>query len=167
MNPSRIIVHHSATKDGATFSWRAIRYYHMNWAVDGTTVSEATARLAIDEGGHSIKPPFDDVGYQAGGELLGDEYECIYGRPDHISGAHARGHNQDSLGFCFVGNYDLVAPDIKSIQVAAQRVLAPWCRLYGIGLDQIIGHREVSSKTCPGALFDMVALRDEIARELK
>ena len=56
MTPRRIIIHHSATKDGRTFSWSAIRRYHV----------------------HTLG--WTDIGYHAGIELIGDDFECLFGR---------------------------------------------------------------------------------------
>ena len=140
---SKIIIHHSATADGDTFSWRAIRDFHI------------------------LTRGWLDIGYHAGCELIGDKYECMYGRPDHIVGAHASGHNRGSLGFCFVGNYDHSAPTNEMIGIAARRVLAPWCLTYGITTTDIIGHRDFSSKTCPASRFPMALLRDNVWYEMK
>jgi len=134
-----IIIHHSATVDGKSFSWRAIRNYHVNtrgWL---------------------------DVGYHAGVELMGTEYECLYGRPVTMQGAHAQGHNHDTLGFCFVGNYDLKDPDNEMLYVAARRVLVPWLVEYRLPLTEIHGHREYANKSCPGKLFSIDNLREVCA----
>ena len=128
---NRIIIHHSATKDSGTLSWAAIRRYHTHnngWL---------------------------DIGYHAGIELINYEYECLYGRPDTMDGAHTAGANHESLGFCFVGNYDQIAPTPEMLAAAARRVIAPWVKAFGISLDNIKPHRDFSQKTCPGKLFDM------------
>lgn len=138
----RIIIHHSATEDGKTFSWRAIRDYHTK--VNG----------------------WMDVGYHAGVELVGDQYECIYGRPTTLRGAHTAGANHESLGFCFVGNYDKVLPSPDMLAVAARRVLAVWVVQFNIKLDNIHAHRDYSNKSCPGKLFDMSDLRSMVEAAL-
>lgn len=135
MIPRRIIIHHSATEDGQTFSWATIRKFHV----------ESRGWL--------------DIGYHAGVELVGPTYECMYGRPASMHGAHTAGKNRDSLGFCFVGNFDLVAPEPERLAVAVRRVIAPWCVQYGLGPEDIFGHRDFSEKTCPGKLFDLDDLR--------
>jgi len=140
---SRIVIHHSATEDGQTFSWRAIREYHI------------------------LTRGWLDIGYHAGCELVGTKFECMYGRPIHIIGAHARGSNRGSLGFCFVGNYDIIVPEFEMLEIAAKRVIAPWCLLFGITVDNIIPHNAKSSKTCPGVKFPMATLRDYVWTELK
>jgi len=134
----RIIIHHSATADGKTLSWAAIRRYHIHnnmWL---------------------------DIGYHAGIELVDDEYECLYGRPATMLGAHAAGANFDSLGFCFVGDYDKVAPTPEMLSTAARRVLAPWVVQFGIKVENIKPHSDFSEKTCPGKLFDMGDLRSMV-----
>jgi len=141
--PDKIVIHHSLTKDSGTVSWGAIRDYHIGargWA---------------------------DIGYHAGIELVGDKYECFYGRPDDMQGAHTQGENHNSLGFCFIGNFDEQDPDPDMLATAVQRVLAPWCRQYRISVSQILGHRVFANKSCPGDLFSIDVLRDMIETELE
>jgi hypothetical protein len=130
-----IIIHHSATSDTTSLSWAAIRHYHTR--VKG----------------------WEDIGYHAGCELTVVGYECFYGRPLDMTGAHTLGENDTALGFCFVGNYDIRKPGLSMLEAAAYRVLAPWLRQFSLHPRDIRPHREFSSKTCPGDLFDMDILR--------
>lgn len=143
MKPERIIIHHSATADTGSLSWGAIRYYH--------TVAKGWA----------------DIGYHAGAEMVRGRPECLYGRPDTMAGAHCRGQNRKSLGFCFVGDYDREAPSEELLQAAARRVIVPWLIQYGLTPLSIRGHWEYSPKTCPGLLFDLDRLRAIAAEILK
>lgn len=139
--PRQIIVHHSATVDGATYSWAAIERYHtqeMGWR---------------------------DIGYHAGCERVGNDIACLFGRPDYLPGAHTAGRNGDTLGFCFVGNYDGVGPDIGVLRIAARRVLVPWLRRFGLRVEDVRAHREFADKTCPGRMFDVDILRDVLREE--
>lgn len=142
MKPQKVIIHHSATEDGRTYSWGAIHKYHVN------------------------NMGWDDIGYHAGIEQIQDYFVCPFGRPDLLPGAHARGQNRNSLGFCFVGNFDNVSPGRPRLIVAARRVLAPWLLRYGMGVGALVPHSQFSSKTCPGKLFDMDELRDIVAAEM-
>jgi len=161
----RIIVHHSLTPDGPTLSWRAIYAFHTSWAYNGTIITEARARELL-AAGESVKHPWLDIGYHAGCELVGTAYECLYGRPTTMAGAHTQGYNSDSLGFCFVGNYDLEEPHPEMLAVAARRVLAPWCDHFRIPVEEIHGHREYASKTCPGKLFNLDELKFHVRAAL-
>lgn len=76
MNPTRIVIHHSATLPGVALE--EIRQAH------------------LDRG-------FDDIGYHY---LITQHGEVLRGRPEHIQGAHAFGLNLDSIGICCVGNFD-------------------------------------------------------------
>lgn len=136
--PSRIIVHHSLTKDSETVSWIAIRDYHikiLGWA---------------------------DIGYHAGVENLRGQFEGLFGRPWDIPGAHCKENNHDSLGICFVGNYDEREPHDDMLAVGA-KILKIWMNHYGIEISKIFTHNYYNAaKTCPGSRFDMVRLKNAI-----
>lgn len=136
--PKKIIVHHSLTKNSETVSWGAIRKYHT----------------------HTLM--WKDIGYHAGVELVmsGQEpyYEVLLGRMWDVSGAHTRGKNHNSLGICFVGNYDNIPPK-KSMLETGAKIIALWLKIYGLSVDDIYPHSHFSQKTCPGALFDMKSLK--------
>lgn len=140
--PFMIVIHHSATRDSGTVSWDAIRRYH------------------VETNG------WRDIGYHAGIELVADDFVVQHGRPLTVAGAHTAGHNSRSLGFCFVGDYDVSAPPPFMLQLAARAVLAPWCRQFGLTADDLHPHSEFASKTCPGKLFPLEALRALVRAEL-
>lgn len=137
--PTKVIVHHSLTKDSGSVSWGAIRRYHtqtLKWA---------------------------GIGYHVGVELVlsGQElnYEILMGRVWDRSGAHTRGQNSDSLSICFIGNYDIIPPK-KQMLITGARVIALWLRLFDLSIDDIYSHHHFNAyKTCPGTYFDMEYLR--------
>ena len=66
------------------------------------------------------------------------------GRPHYWIGSHARGHNATSLGICLIGtdsfsNHQWYALEKLILELKQQYPDA-----------KVIGHNEVSSKTCPG-----------------
>lgn len=137
--PKLIIVHHSATRDSGTVSWGAIRKWH------------------------TMHHRWSDIGYHAGIEIVRDSsFECLYGRPEHLPGSHTKGKNRESLGICFVGNYDVVEPPLEMLEIAAQRVIVPWMLKYDIPVIAVQAHRTYADKTCPGKLFGMERLRNAI-----
>ena len=144
--PTKVIVHHSLTKDSGTVSWGAIRKYHtkvLGWK---------------------------DIGYHACVELVesgdGLYHEALLGRMWDIPGAHTKGQNQRSLGFCFVGNYDILPPKKQAIQMGA-KVIALWLKLFGLSVDDIYSHHHFNPhKTCPGTHFSMEFLRTCVRRKL-
>ena len=134
-----ILIHHSATKDNLTVSWDAIRKYHtetMGWA---------------------------DIGYHFGCELLPDgKYHILTGRPMNREGAHCKeeGMNKKALGFCFIGNYDLMPPPAEML-VKAAPYLVGLMSMFQIIPANVRGHRDYATyKSCPGSQFDMSVLRD-------
>lgn len=70
-----------------------------------------------------------------------------FGRPEYWVGAHAKGHNYGSIGICLIGT-DKFNPDQWSI---LKKLLTKLSAKYINA--KIIGHNEISSKTCPG--FDV------------
>lgn len=141
MNPEFIIIHHSLTKDGQTVDWQAIRNYHINTNY------------------------WKDIGYHAGIELVGRQYEILQGRMEDEDGAHCLGFNDKSLGLLIVGNHDLSAPPEPALILARKRCRA-WMNIYGIKVEKVLGHWETYSlrdkpieKSCPGNLFSMPTFR--------
>jgi len=131
--PTKIIIHHSLTKDTGTVSWGAIRTYHM-----------------FDLG-------WSDIGYHLGCEFIkninNEYYEILMGRDWFTPGAHTKGHNHDSLGFCFVGNYDEDIIDDKMLYVGV-KAIKMWFRIFNLSYLDIYKHHDFADyKSCPGNLF--------------
>ena len=143
---NKIIIHHSLTPDSETVSWGAIRKWHMG--LTGFPIK-----------GHPdynpyIEAPMRDIGYHWGIEFIGDRYEILKGRDGN--GAHTIGQNEDGIGICVVGNFDLdpVTPELED---TLHRLLVWLIPLYGIDNHAIYGHCEFASKSCPGKhLFEYV-----------
>ena len=144
MNPLNIIIHHSLTADGQMVNWQAIRKYH------------------IETNG------WKDIGYHYGIENVYGQYEILKGRFDNMTGAHAKGFNQDSIGICLIGNYDDHEPLPIQLDLL-QRLVISLITIYGIKVANVLGHRETYArlgkpqlKICPGRLFDMIKFRKSL-----
>jgi hypothetical protein len=132
--PTKIIIHASATQDDPTFSWGAIRRWHID---------------------HNR---WIDIGYNAGCELVGNHYEVMNGRPWELDGAHCIGQNSQSLGFCLVGDFSNNPPPAGQL-LASVQFLREWLRLYGIPRSEIYPHRHFNNTDCPGKAFNIEVLR--------
>ena len=134
INWTHIMIHHSATKDSDTYSWSAIRRYHMT------------------DPSHM----WSDIGYHFGVELVGTSFEALIGRPLDRIGAHCpQGMmNRRAIGVCVVGNYDLIEPPAGALAVLSERVLTPLMQTFRIDPVNIVFHRNYNSaKSCPGVRF--------------
>lgn len=149
---SFIVIHHSLTKDGDTVSWGAIRDYHVK--VNG----------------------WREIGYHLGLERIDGRYEVLLGRlPDEV-GAHCKDGDMNSrgIGICCVGNFDEEVPSVELLTKLKEVCL--WLmKTYRIYPDNVIGHKEAQGlsgisyerqKTCPGRMFPMERLRNELQAAL-
>lgn len=138
-----IVLHHSATADGPTVSWNAIRKYH------------------VETNGWS------DIGYNFGVEMVGEKYQVMGGRSMKTPGSHAVGFNTSGIGICVVGNFDDAPPPtlqwLRAIELCQQIN-----HFFGRRLE-VVGHRETYKmhnkpveKTCPGTRFDLEAFRRSV-----
>lgn len=141
-----IVIHHSLTEDGITVNWKAICEYH-------------TKELGYD-------PP---CGYHYGLERIYDSWAILTGRNEDRVGAHTKQQrmNYRSLGICVVGNYDEeYLPDEGFVLLAG--LCTGLCHKYNLSADKIVPHNKYANyKTCPGRLFPMNELRQEVAHRLK
>lgn len=138
--PNKIIVHHSLTEDSGTANWLAIMNYH-------------TKQIG-----------WNDIGFHAGVELVKNadmsNIEVFIGRSWLTPGAHTQGYNHDSLGICFVGDFDKRKPSDKML-IAGAKVIRMWMNLYRIPRQEIYTHNNFNpNKTCPGKKFPIERLRD-------
>lgn len=137
--PGYIIIHHSATVDGKTFSWPAIKKYHM------------------DKG-------WSDIGYNLGVELVKDTVRVVYGRllTHNPPGAHCKGiMNRESVGICVVGNYDAKPPSADH-WTQALRLTRAVASHFRIPFANVQGHRDYAPRSCPGKMFDMDKFRNDL-----
>ncbi len=158
--PNKIILHHSKKPDNAVLpDIESIRRYHMSWRYDFQSITEERARELLKEG-KPVTRPWDDIGYHAVVEMVKGRMVVNAGRSLAIPGAHCLGQNDESLGICFVGDYDLEEPSPAMLYEGAVLILN-LCQCQGIGLTEIYGHRHFApDRTCPGAAFSVERMRD-------
>jgi N-acetylmuramoyl-L-alanine amidase len=125
---NKIIWHCSATKEGQAVSVETIRRWH------------------LDRG-------FSDIGYHF---VIGLDGVVRTGRPLEKAGAHAEGHNANSIGICYIGGVASDGKTPKDTRTPDQRAA-----LYALTEDllhrfpeaTVHGHREFAAKACPS--FDV------------
>ena len=117
----RIIIHHTAVK--GDLSAQQIHLNHLNIGYSG-------------------------IGYHF---VVRKNGAVERGRPVWAVGAHAYGCNNDSIGICLSGNFELETPTHYQIESAAL-LLANLCKDFNIPINRknILGHCEVDSTACPG-----------------
>lgn len=131
-NIDTIFIHCSATRPSQDIGAEVIKSWH------------------LDRG-------WSDIGYHY---VIRRDGEIETGRAEELPGAHAKGHNQNSLGICVVGGIDSSgSPDSNftraqwhSLEELVKRLTGPTGPAPGAN---VRGHREVSHKACP--CFDVSA----------
>lgn len=117
---NEIIIHCSATPNGRFHNAADIR----RWHIEGNG--------------------WDDIGYHY---VILTDGMTEKGRDESKVGAHARGHNRNSIGICMIGT------DVfKEMQWYRLRELVAQL-LTKYPAAKVIGHNEISHKSCPG--FDV------------
>lgn len=126
---TEVIWHHSATKDGRTYNWPAIRKYHIH------------------------TKGWRDIGYHFGIERVDGILQINIGRPLAWHGAHTIGHNKTAIGICVVGNYDGMEPDEELLRLCVKFAREIQRHYPMMGASSHHYHNEFSPKTCPGQQF--------------
>lgn len=130
--PDMIILHHSWLPSVAQYKGaatiRGIQNYHMNDPNTGWT----------------------DIGYHF---LIGPDGLIFRGRPENAVGSHCI-PNGRKIGICCIGNFDPGQDPLPEKMYEALKKLVPYlASKHGISPAALLGHRDFSTKTCPG---DMV-----------
>jgi N-acetylmuramoyl-L-alanine amidase len=127
---------------------------------------------ATPEGGHYTAADIDrwhrargwrSIGYHAV-VLLDGTIEP--GRPVEQPGAHAVGHNHDTLAICYIGGVAADGRTPKDTRTERQRAallqqIRAWMVEHHIPVERVLGHRELDPrKACPS--FDPATLRAEL-----
>ena len=95
------------------------------------------------------------IGYHYVIELSGN---LAAGRPLYWEGAHAKGHNGNSIGICLIGTDEFTLKQMDKLRETVNNLTMFYPKA------KVIGHYEVSSKTCPN--FDVQQwLKDEFKQE--
>ena len=78
------------------------------------------------------------------------------GRPHYWIGSHAKGNNKNSIGICLIGTDEYNEEQWTMLENLVSKLLHKYQGA------KVIGHNEVSSKTCPG--FDVQYWLKHIAK---
>jgi len=120
----KIIVHCSATIEGANIKTRQIR----DWHVKGNK--------------------WKDIGYHYVVELDGTIGK---GREEKVAGAHSKGQNKSSIGVCYVGGLDSLKnpkDTLRGVQLGSMdQLLMDLLTRYPDAT--LHGHNEFANKACP------------------
>lgn len=76
--------------------------------------------------------------------------EIFRGRPENVIGAHAKGHNSNSIGICFEGAYNKQIMPEEQIK-AGQELISYLKKKYNIF--SIKKHSDLCETDCPGSKF--------------
>jgi len=68
------------------------------------------------------------------------------GRAIELKGAHARGHNANSIGICLIGDETFTELQFLCTLLFVQSLLDE----YGLTIDAVVGHGELAPTECPG-----------------
>lgn len=118
-----IIIHCSATPEGKDFRAKDVDRWHKAKGWDG-------------------------IGYHY---IVCLDGTIEAGRPEKQMGAHAQGHNQRSIGVCYIGGVDAegVAKDTRTeAQKRAMLNLISMLKAKYPNVD-VYGHNDVAAKACP------------------
>ena len=128
-----VIIHCADTPNGMHFTAADIDTWHKQFGFRRGTefISEKT--------------PLQYIGYHY---VIGVDGNIENGRRLDETGAHARGHNQKSVGICLVGRDKFTRKQWGALTKLLLRLMID------VGQMKIIGHNDVSAyKTCPN--FDV------------
>ncbi|KAJ0021874.1 hypothetical protein NQD34_009364 [Periophthalmus magnuspinnatus] len=124
----RVIIHHTATRSSKT-------------------QAESISDVRSIQRHHMENRHFDDIGYNFLLALDGTVYE---GRGWGVVGAHTKGHNSDSVGIAFMGNFTSESPSSEALTSVKRLLEAGVSQGFLLSEFLLFGHRDLGSTECPG-----------------
>lgn len=85
---------------------------------------------------------WSDIGYHY---VIVEDGDIQVGRDLERSGAHAKGHNSNSIGICLIGQTSFTDEQFVSLGTLVIGMMEQ----FNVKIEDVIGHYDVSSKTCP------------------
>lgn len=80
------------------------------------------------------------------------------GRSENMVGTHTAGHNHDSIGVCFEGNFERESMNDAQFAAGAELLADILERFPGL---KIQGHRDLYATACPGRHFPFEKMKEE------
>lgn len=114
------------------------------------------------------KQGYADIGYHYFFEMDSKgRFHLKAGRSTELQGCHGDKHaNKNMLGVCVPGNYEretLTNEQYKDVLGGVIRIL----QKHGIAAHKILGHGDIKPTACPGKLFPLNALRQDVKDRLR
>jgi len=148
---TKIIIHHSLSKDGNVNNWEGIKRWHLG-QIGGSDVR------ARDYNPYVLNPMLD-IGYHYGLEIEDLRYVYRIGRPLDMQGGHTLKQNHCALGICVIGDFDVESP-ANTIYFLLGSLCRELMGRFNISIDNVLPHWAFANKTCPGKLFNFLLFRE-------
>lgn len=129
---------------------------HCSATPEGRDVSAATIRKW-----HKAKG-WNDIGYHY---IIRLDGTVEVGRPVEQPGAHCTGHNQTTIGVCYIGGVAKDGKTPKDTRTDAQKaslleLVKTLQTVHRVPSSNIFGHNEFANKACPS--FDVQVWKQEV-----
>ncbi|KAL2096201.1 hypothetical protein ACEWY4_008349 [Coilia grayii] len=124
----RVIIHHTAIRSS-------------------DTAQDCITQVGRIQKMHMEDRHFDDIGYNF---LVGQNGIMYEGRGWGVMGAHSKGHNEDSVGIAFMGNFNNDIPTSEALSAVRRLLRHGISQGYLCSNYAIFGHRDLASTECPG-----------------
>lgn len=111
---------------------------------------------------HVEERGWSHIGYHFYIDQRGKVHTC---RPLEMIGAHAKGHNETSIGVCLEGGLSETTGKPADTRTLAQRgslikLIETLSETFSIQTKNIIGHNEIANRDCP--CFDVARIREHL-----
>ena len=156
-SPNKIVIHHTASDNSDDLSKEhahELAYTIQGWHMEENGWADSGQHFTISRGGHVCEGRHTSLQHLQDGAGF-------------VQGAHAPGANTDGIGIENEGTYMDVEPTQEQWD-GLVAFCAYACAQYGIDPNEIYGHRDFSSTTCPGDAFyaKLPQLKEEVAAAL-